>query len=471
MNERKLNDVAVIGLGVMGSSLARNFASRGFSVGGFDLDVEGARAMAAKYPEAKLDIASSAEELLGRLERPRRIVLLVNAGRAVDAVLDSLDPLLEQDDIVVDGGNSLFRDTDRRDARAQERPWRFVGMGVSGGAEGALLGPAMMPGGDAEAWERLKPVLESIAARSDSGPCVGYCGRASAGHFVKMVHNGIEYGDMQLVAEASVLLRRGLGKSAAEVGEIFAAWNEGELESFLVEITANILRTPDPKQASAPLVDAILDKAGQKGTGRWTVLTAIELGVPVPTIAAAVDARALSSFKALRVEAEAAYAPSQGELADLSVDDIGRALYASKIASYTQGFQLLEAASAEFDFGTDLGEVARIWTAGCIIRARFLDRIREVYAGDSPALLALAPSFVTDLGARVPAWRKVVSRATSAGFAVPGFAASLSWFDTLTTAHGSANLIQAQRDYFGSHTYRRLDDPDTVVHTDWPRFD
>ncbi len=471
MNEQKLNDVAVIGLGVMGSSLARNFASRGLSVGGFDLDVEGARAMAAKHPEAKLDIAASAEELVARLERPRRIVLLVNAGRAVDAVLDSLDPLLEEDDIVVDGGNSLFRDTDRRDARAQERPWRFVGMGVSGGAEGALLGPAMMPGGDAEAWARLKPVLESIAARSHAGPCVGYCGRASAGHFVKMVHNGIEYGDMQLIAEASVLLRRGLGKSAEEVGDIFAAWNEGELESFLVEITANIFRTPDPEDARAPLVDAILDKAGQKGTGRWTVLAAIELGVPVPTIAAAVDARALSSFKALRVEAEAAYTPSRGELRDLSVEDIGRALYASKIASYTQGFQLLEAASAEFDFGTDLGEVARIWTAGCIIRARFLDRIREVYAGDPPALLALAPSFVADLGARVPAWRNVVSGATSAGFPVPGFAASLSWFDTLTTASGSANLIQAQRDYFGSHTYRRLGDPDTVVHTDWPRFD
>jgi 6-phosphogluconate dehydrogenase len=230
-----------------------------------------------------------------------------------------------------------------------------------------------------------------------------------------MVHNGIEYADMQLIAEASVLLRRGLGKSAVEVAEIFAKWNEGELQSFLVEITANIFRTPDPKDASSPLVDAILDKAGQKGTGRWTVLTAIELGVPVPTIAAAVDGRALSSFKDLRVEAEAAYAPSRGEVGDLSGEDIGRALYASKVASYTQGFALLEAASREYDFGTDLGEVARIWTAGCIIRARFLDRIREVYADSSPSLLALAPSFVTDLGGRVPAWRSVVSRATAAG--------------------------------------------------------
>ncbi|MBW2465464.1 MAG: NADP-dependent phosphogluconate dehydrogenase, partial [Deltaproteobacteria bacterium] len=307
MNRERLNDVAVIGLGVMGSSLARNFASRGLAVSGFDLDVEGARAMAAKYPEAKLDIAASTEELVRGLERPRRIILLVNAGRAVDAVLDSLDPLLEADDIVVDGGNSLYRDTDRRNARAKERPWRFVGMGVSGGAEGALLGPAMMPGGDAEAWDRLKPVLESIAAKSDSGPCVGYCGRGSAGHFVKMVHNGIEYGDMQLIAETSVLLSKGLGKSATEVGEIFAKWNEGELESFLVEITSNIFRTPDPTKADAALVDAILDQAGQKGTGRWTVLTAVELGIPVPTIAAAVDARALSSFRDLRSQAEAAY--------------------------------------------------------------------------------------------------------------------------------------------------------------------
>ncbi|MBW2462478.1 MAG: NADP-dependent phosphogluconate dehydrogenase [Deltaproteobacteria bacterium] len=472
MKRERLNDVAVIGLGVMGSSLARNFASRGLAVSGFDLDVEGARAMAAQHPEAKLDIAATTEELVAGLERPRRIILLVNAGRAVDAVLDSLDPLLEADDIVVDGGNSLYRDTDRRNARAKERPWRFVGMGVSGGAEGALLGPAMMPGGDAEAWDRLKPVLESIAAKSHAGPCVGYCGRGSAGHFVKMVHNGIEYGDMQLIAETSVLLSKGLGKSATEVGEIFAKWNEGELESFLVEITANIFRTPDPAKADAALVHAILDQAGQKGTGRWTVLTAVELGIPVPTIAAAVDGRALSSFRDLRSQAEAAYQPPRGGLGDLTVEDLGKALYASKIASYTQGFQLLAAASEEFDFGTDLGEVSRIWTAGCIIRARFLDRIRESYGTSTPpALLALAPGFVADLNGRVPAWRKVVSQATAAGYPVPGFAASLSWFDTLTTARGSANVIQAQRDYFGSHTYRRLEDPETAVHTDWPRFE
>ncbi len=473
MTER-MNDVAVIGLGVMGSNLARNFASRGLKVGGFDLDVDGARAMAARFPDADLDIAASAKELFARLERPRRIVLLVNAGAAVDAVLDSLDPLLEEDDIVVDGGNSLFRDTDRRNARAAKSPWRFVGMGVSGGAQGALEGPSMMPGGDAEAWARLQPVLESIAAVSTSGPCVAHCGRGAAGHFVKMVHNGIEYGDMQLIAETSVLLRKGLGRPAFEVGETFAKWNAGELESYLIEISANIFRTADPSDAKAPLIDAILDKAGQKGTGRWTVLTAVELGVPIPTIAAAVDGRALSSFASLRADAERLYgAPAAGQAGGLGVseDDLRDALYASKVASYTQGFQLLATASEAFDYGTDLGEVARIWTAGCIIRARFLDRIREVFSGDAPALLALAPTFVADLQKRVPAWRRVVSAATAAGYPVPAFAASLSWFDTLTTAHGSANVIQAQRDYFGSHTYRRREDPETPVHTDWPRFD
>ncbi|MEM9069511.1 MAG: NADP-dependent phosphogluconate dehydrogenase [Myxococcota bacterium] len=467
MTER-LNDVAVIGLGVMGSNLARNFASRGLKVGGFDLDVKGARAFAAAHPDADLDIAASAKEMLARLERPRRIVLLVNAGRAVDAVLDSLDPLLDEEDIVVDAGNSLFRDTDRRNERANGRPWRFVGMGVSGGAEGALKGPSMMPGGDQEAWERLRPVLESIAAVSASGPCVAYCGRGSAGHFVKMVHNGIEYGDMQLIAETSVLLRQGLGKSARETGDIFSRWNEGELESFLIEISGHIFRTPDPK-GDGPLIDAILDKAGQKGTGRWTVLTAVELGVPIPTIAAAVDGRALSSFRDIRAQAEGAYGARTPVSLDLTEDDLRDALYASKIASYTQGFQLLAAASAERSYDTNLGEVARIWTAGCIIRARFLDRIREVYAADAPALLALASTFVADLQGRVPGWRRVVSKATAAGYPVPAFAASLSWFDTLTTAKGSANVIQAQRDYFGSHTYRRHDDPETPVHTEWPR--
>ncbi|HJK89771.1 MAG TPA: NADP-dependent phosphogluconate dehydrogenase [Polyangiaceae bacterium LLY-WYZ-15_(1-7)] len=467
----ELCDVGVIGLGVMGRNLARNFARQGQKVAGYDLDPEAGPRLVAAEPSGDFAIAADAKAFVASLERPRRILLMVNAGKAVDAVLDALDSLLEEDDVVIDGGNSLYEDTDRRNARAEGRPWRFVGMGVSGGAEGALKGPSMMPGGDREAWERLKPVLEASAAVGEDGPCVTYCGSGSAGHFVKMTHNGIEYGDMQLIAETTMLLRRGLGKSGAEVAEIFGVWNEGELESFLIEITGRIFARPDPKDPARLLVDQILDRAGQKGTGRWTVMAAVEMGIPVPTIAAAVDARGLSSFKALRERAEEAIGlerPGPESLAGVSVEDLRDALYGAKIASYTQGFAMLRAASEERGYGIDLGEIARIWTAGCIIRARFLGRIREAYAADPElALLALAPSFAEDLGRRAPAWRRVVSAATAAGLPIPGLAASLTWLDTLTTAKGTANVIQAQRDYFGSHTYRRVDDPDTPVHTDW----
>jgi 6-phosphogluconate dehydrogenase len=383
-------------------------------------------------------------------------------------VLDSLDPLLEQDDIVVDAGNSHFADTDRRCERADGRPWRFMGMGVSGGAEGALLGPSIMPGGDLEAWNNLKPILESAAAKSDSGPCVAYCGAGSAGHFVKMVHNGIEYGDMQLIAEAAVLMRHGLGMPSRAVADTFAEWNQGDLDSFLIQITTDIFRTPDPKNKDGLLVDAILDKAGQKGTGRWTVLAAVELGVAIPTITAAVDARALSAQKELRVRAENEFRPKRTALTGVTTDEIRAALYAAKIASYTQGFAMLRTASEERSYGSDFGEISRIWKEGCIIRAQFLDRVRDAFAENSKLeLLALAPSFRKDLEERMPGFRNVVSSALSAGLAVPGLSASLGYFDTLTTARGSANLIQAQRDYFGSHTYERLDEPGVSVHTDW----
>lgn len=471
MTETKQCDVAVIGLGVMGGNLARNFASRGLSVAGYSRHYETGRTLADAHPEAKLQIARDYRELVASLERPRRIVLMVNAGAPVDDVLDHLDPLLEEGDIVVDAGNSLYTDTDRREARAKGRPWRFVGMGVSGGSEGALLGPSIMPGGDPESWERLRPVLEAIAARSESGVCVTYCGRGSAGHFVKMVHNGIEYGDMQLIAEVASLLREGLALSWSEAADAFAAWNRGELQSFLIEITADILRTPDPKRPGALLVDAILDRAGQKGTGKWTVIAAAEHGVPIPTIAAAVDARALSAARDLRVRAEEALRPARRALQGVSLDDLRDALYAAKIASYTQGFALLQAASEARGYGTDLGEVARIWTGGCIIRAVFLERIRQAYAGGAQVpLLALAPDFAAELSRRLGSWRRVVSAASVAGLPVPGLSASLSWLDTLTKARGSAALIQAQRDYFGSHTYERVDAPGEFVHTDWPKF-
>jgi 6-phosphogluconate dehydrogenase len=467
MTERS-NDIGVIGLGVMGANLARNFASRSHRVAGYNRTAEVAHRLVAEHPDAQIDVADTLAALVGSLERPRRIVLMVSAGAAVDAILDDLDPLLERDDVVVDGGNSLFSDTDRRAARAAERPWRFVGMGVSGGSEGALRGPSLMPGGDCEAWERLRPLLESIAATSDTGACVTHCGLGSAGHFVKMVHNGIEYGDMQLIAETALLLRRGLGLAPAAIADTFESWNGGELESFLIEITAEIFRVPDPAEPGALLLDAVLDRAGQKGTGRWTVRAAIDLGVAVPTIAAAVDARVLSAELDLRRRAEAGFdGPPGGPLQGVSVDDLRAALYAAKIASYTQGFALLAAGSHSHGYGTDLAEIARIWKAGCIIRARFLDGVRTAFAAEPEQILALAGEFRAALAARLAAWRRVVAAATASGQPIPGLAASLTWFDTLVTARGSANLIQAQRDLFGSHTYERVDRPGEFVHSEW----
>jgi len=473
VNETRGCEVAVVGLGVMGANLARNFARHGRRVLGYDRDEEAARRVAAQHPEfqragAQLTVAATWPELVAQLERPRRIILLVPAGEPVEQVLDALDPLLEADDVVVDAGNSHFADTDRRIARAAGRPWRFVGMGVSGGAEGALLGPSLMPGGDLEAWKSLQPLLEQIAAVSAHGACVTYCGRASAGHFVKMVHNGIEYGDMQLIAETATLLRSGLGLAGDQVAETFAEWNRGELDSFLISITADIFRTPDPEQEGALLVDAILDRAGQKGTGTWTVQAALELGVAVPTVAAAVEARVLSSQKALRVEAARRFDVAAGALEGVSVGDLEQALFAAKIASYTQGFALLAAASEARDYGTDPAEIARIWTAGCIIRARLLERVMQALR-EEPAPELLAFAFERELLERLPAWRRVVAAAVTAGLPVPGLSASLGWFDTLVTARGSAGLIQAQRDLFGGHTYERENRPGERIHTDWPR--
>ncbi len=462
------NDIGIIGMGVMGANLARNFSNTGLQVAIYNRTVAVAKEVVSEHPEAKFALAEDLSTLVAGLKRPRRIILMVSAGKAVDAVLDSLDPLLEEDDIVVDAGNSHFADTERRCKRAEDQPWRFLGMGVSGGAEGALLGPSIMPGGDLGAWENLQPLLEAAAAKSDSGPCVAYCGAGSAGHFVKMVHNGIEYGDMQLITESAVLMRHGLGMPSRAVADTFAEWNKGDLDSFLIEITTDIFRTMDPKKKDSLLVDAILDKAGQKGTGRWTVLAAVELGVAIPTITAAVDARALSAQKDLRVRAENEFRPKRTALSGVTTDEIRAALYAAKIASYTQGFAMLRAASEERNYGCNFGEISRIWKEGCIIRAQFLDGVREAFAeNEGLELLALAPSFRKELETRMPAFRKVVSSALSAGLAIPGLSASLSYFDTLTTARGSANLIQAQRDYFGSHTYERLDEPGVSVHTEW----
>jgi 6-phosphogluconate dehydrogenase len=464
-------DIGVIGLGVMGSALARNFHSRGLTVAAYNLEPEIAADFAKKYGDERFLVGSDYPAFVQALQPPRRIVAMVTAGKAVDYVLQALAPLLDPDDIVIDGGNSHFVDTQRRDAWCREQGFRFVGMGVSGGEEGALKGPAMMPGGDEQAWQRLRPVLELACAVSDSGPCVDYCGSGGAGHFVKMVHNGIEYGDMQLIAEAWTLLRA-LGHTPTQMAAIFAEWNRGELASYLIEITEQIVSVRDP-QGTGPLVEQILDVAGQKGTGRWTSILAIELGVPLPTVTAAVDGRALSAQKAERLQVAAAFGTVGREaLSGLTADDLRQALYAAKLMSYTQGFALLREASKVHHFGTDLAAVSRIWKAGCIIRAAFLDRVYQAFRThpDLPLLL-LDPSFQADLQRCLPSWRRVVARAAEAGVAIPALSASLAYFDTLCTAHGSASLIQGQRDFFGAHTYERLDQPGVKVHTEWVGMD
>ena len=463
-----LADVAVVGLGVMGAALARNFHSRGHTVAVYNRHLGVTGEFLAAHGDERLVGTTDYAELVARLARPRKIIRMVTAGPAVDAVLDDLTPHLEAGDIVIDGGNAHYEDTERRLARAAQAPWRFVGMGVSGGEEGALRGPAMMPGGDETAWPELRPLLESAAAVSDSGPCVDWCGAGSAGHFVKMVHNGIEYGDMQLIAEVYALLRHHMGCTPAQVRDVFTRWNQGPLSSYLIEITAGIVAAQDP-EGEGPLVDQILDQAGQKGTGRWTSIAATAAGVPLSTITAAVDARALSAMRDLRLQAAAAFPDTaRAPLEGITIDDLESALYAAKILSYTQGFALLQQASEARGYGVDPARVARIWKAGCIIRAVFLDDVYAAFrATPAPPLLLLAPAFVAALTPRLAAWRRVVAAATHAGAAIPALSASLGWFDTITRAQGSADLIQAQRDWFGAHTYRRRADPETAVHTDW----
>ncbi|HEX2060863.1 MAG TPA: NADP-dependent phosphogluconate dehydrogenase [Thermoanaerobaculia bacterium] len=404
-------------------------------------------------------------EFVAALARPRRLMLMIKAGAPVDEVLGKLLPLLEEGDVVIDGGNSWFKDTQARARRLAERGLHFVGSGVSGGEDGARYGPSLMPGGTRQSWESIRDVFEAIAARSDSGPCVTYCGPDGAGHFVKMVHNGIEYGDMQLIAEAYDLMRRGLGMNAEEIAGVFDEWNRGPLQSFLIEITAKIFRKRDP-ESDAALVDKVLDKAGQKGTGKWTAQVALDLGVPIPTIAAAIDARVLSSMKSERVHASAKIRGAAAAATAVAVQDIHDALYAAKICSYAQGFALMQAGSREWNWSIDMREIARIWKAGCIIRAKFLDEIMRAFErrADLPNLL-LDEAFVTNQ----PAWRRAVTFAQNAGIPVPAFSASLAYFDSYRTASLPQNLTQAQRDFFGAHTYQRNDRGDDApfVHTEW----
>jgi 6-phosphogluconate dehydrogenase len=463
-------ELGVTGLATMGQNLARNAARRGFAVAVHNRTATRTRELLERHgDEGRLVGAFSVEELVAALARPRRILVMVKAGPPVDAVLDELAAHLDPGDLLIDGGNSWFEDTRRRERALAERGLRFLGTGVSGGEEGALHGPSIMPGGSPEAYGLVEQLLTTIAAQVDGVPCCRLIGPDGAGHYVKMVHNGIEYADMQLIAEAYDLLGQGLGLGAAELAEVFDRWNQGDLDSFLIETTAKVLRQVD-RATGQPLVDVILDQAEQKGTGRWAVQSALELGVPVTGITEAVFARVLSSQREQREAAAKALAgPSArpGAAGERMVDDVRDALYASKVVAYAQGFEQIAAAADAYGWQVDLGGLATIWRGGCIIRARFLDRIREAYEAD-PGLrsLLLAEYFRDAVAEAQGAWRRVVADAVELGVPTPAFASSLAYYDGVRRERGPASLLQGLRDFFGAHTYRRLDRPGSF-HTRW----
>ena len=465
------SDIGLIGLAVMGENLVLNMESKGFSVSVFNRTTEVTEKFAANRASGKRILPTrSIEELVSSLAKPRKIMIMVKAGTAVDAVIEQLLPHMERGDVIIDGGNSLYTDTQRREAALSAKGLNYLGIGVSGGEEGALKGPSLMPGGTKEAWEIVAPIFRKIAAQVDGEPCCRYMGAGGAGHYVKMVHNGIEYGDMQLICEAYAILRDVLGLDAHKLSGVFNDWNRGDLDSFLIEITANIFRKKDP-ETGKPLVDLILDKAGQKGTGRWTLESAIEQGVVISTVNAAVEARVLSSMKEQRVRASKQLpAPPpyryDGDHQKL-VDAVRDALYASKIISYAQGFTLFAAASKHFNWNLNFGDIATIWRGGCIIRAKFLNRIKEAFdRSQQLENLMLDPFFSSILEGSQANWRFALALAIQAGVAVPAFSASLAYFDSYRQERLPANLLQAQRDYFGAHTYERIDKPG-VYHTEW----
>ncbi|MEV6421171.1 NADP-dependent phosphogluconate dehydrogenase [Streptomyces sp. NPDC051662] len=464
--------IGVTGLAVMGRNLARNFARNGFTVAVHNRTASKTRALVDEFgDEGAFVAAESAAEFVAALERPRRLVIMVKAGEPTDAVIEEFAPLLEDGDVIIDGGNAHFADTRRRERELRERGIHFVGVGISGGEEGALHGPSIMPGGSAESYASLGPLLERIAAKApDGAPCVTHIGPDGAGHFVKMVHNGIEYADMQLIAEAYHLLRSVAGYSPAKIAETFRSWNTGRLDSYLIEITAEVLAHTD-EATGKPFVDIVTDQAEQKGTGRWTVQIALDLGVPVSGIAEAVFARSLSGHAALREASRELAGPTAAPLGEADAarfaDQVEQALYASKIVSYTQGFHQIQAGSEEYGWDIDLGSVAAIWRAGCIIRAAFLDRIRGAFdtRPDLPSLLS-DKQFAEEIGAAQDDWRAVVAAAVHQGVPTPGFAAALAYYDALRAERLPAALTQGQRDFFGAHTYRRTD-REGSFHTLW----
>ena len=469
-----LAQIGVVGLAVMGSNLARNFARNGHTVAVYNRSTEKTRNFMANHgAEGDFIPSETITDFVASLEKPRRAIIMVQAGNATDAVIHQLADAMDDGDIIIDGGNALYTDTIRREQEIADRGLNFVGAGISGGEEGALNGPAIMPGGPEKTWEALGPLLESIAANVDGVPCVTHIGPDGAGHFVKMVHNGIEYADMQVIGEAYQLLRYGAGMTPAEIAEVFRTWNACDLDSYLIDITAEVLAQVDA-ETGKPLIDLIVDSAGQKGTGRWTVKAALDLGIPVTGIGEAVFARALSGATNQR-QATIGNLPSGTltTLAELGVDrdtfieDVRRALYASKLVAYAQGFDEITAGSADHNWNVDPRDLATIWRGGCIIRAKFLNRIVEAYnANPELPTLLLDPYFKAELTGLIDSWRRVVTLATQIGQPIPVFASSLSYYDSLRIDRLPAALIQGQRDYFGAHTYQRVDKPGTY-HTLW----
>ncbi len=466
-------DIGVIGLAVMGENLILNIESRGFTVACYNRTLSKVDDFINGRARGKNIIgAHDLKEFVGKLEKPRRILLMVKAGKPVDDIIEQIVPLIEKGDIIIDGGNSHYQDTTRRTRSLAEKGIFFIGTGISGGEEGALHGPAIMPGGHPNAWPAVKPIFQAVAARAPDGqPCCEWIGPDGAGHFVKMVHNGIEYGDMQLICEAYHIMSAGLGMKPEEMKKVFAAWNKGSLDSYLIKITADILGVRDPETGN-PLVDMILDTAGQKGTGKWTSQAGLDLGVGIPQIAEAVFARCLSAVKEERVAASTKLAGPKARFKGnrpTFIKKLEQAVYASKICSYAQGFQLLRAASAEYGWNLKYGDIAMIWRAGCIIRARFLGKIKDAFA-KKPELtnLLLDPYFRRVLTNAQKPWREVVNTAVSLGIPVPAIGTALSYYDSYRCARLPANLLQAQRDYFGAHTYERVDKPrGQFFHTNW----
>ena len=472
-DQKALAQIGVVGLAVMGSNIARNFARHDYTVAVYNRSTEKTDAFMAEYGKDGDFIPSTTiKEFVASLERPRRALIMVQAGEATDAVITQLADAMDKGDIIIDGGNSLFTDTIRREADMSARGLHFVGAGISGGEEGALNGPSIMPGGPAESYESLGPLLESIAAHVDDVPCCTHIGPNGAGHFVKMVHNGIEYADMQVIGEAYHLLRYAAHMTPAEIAEVFREWNTGDLDSYLVEITAEVLSQVDA-ETGKPLIDVIVDQAGQKGTGRWTVKAALDLGIPTTGIGEAVFARALSGAADQRAATEGQL--PTGDIADgvsdderpEFIEDVRRALYASKLVAYAQGFDEMKAGSEEYGWNIDPRDLATIWRDGCIIRAKFLNRIVDAYnTNPDVESLLLDPYFKNEMGDLINSWRRVVIAATQTGLPIPVFASSLSYYDSLRADRLPAALIQGQRDYFGAHTYQRVDKPGTF-HTQW----